>query len=323
MFKKFLSLLFSFCIALSFSSMTASANHSIDISQSATLTTFQDFYKDESSLLSDNILSSQISVTVEWDALSLHVSGQVPSSNAFDINIDLCDGAFVSAEDRNENYRILSVIPTSEFVRIIMADLQLENMYYVNLTCNELSSLKPFNVNWYLEFLSPSVTVDDEPPSESSPQASTRIGRKTYTQTTTIYGDVFKEILVLLFPEEWPPEINTSTGGEFKVTMGIGSKTTQYTPYGSSSSTTYDGNSMLVNNVNLKAVTRASEYFSYALVRYKGNVAKATFPLLFGVSLAIPNPPVSINFDPSYDEGELDNDTNSFFPIILLLMESK
>lgn len=52
---------------------------------------------------------------------------------------------------------MLSVIPFEDVVRVILEDNIENSMYYIEMQAGELSSVKPYNMNWYHSFLSPEV----------------------------------------------------------------------------------------------------------------------------------------------------------------------
>lgn len=260
----------------------------------ADITEFVNYSASDNELLSE--ARNTFTDTVELMPLegSLTISGGGNQLSYFEFVIPIEDGAFVEPQEAEGTYDLLSVLQFTEVIRIILKDNAANNMYYIEVPNCYSEEIQPYNQNWYLEFVSSEIETENP----IVPFAESTRHEKTYTQTTTIYGDKYKEIIVLQFQYEWPDEMNNSTGDSFNTTLGIKSKTTEITLYGQTRPTIYDGNSMYVNNVVLKAATPKGEYFRRVDTYYDGDESKSFGGFSIDFALSIPGTPLGISYNP-------------------------
>jgi len=308
--KKYISIFLVITVLLSMSSvaLAVDGNQPTGYTTTADITAFVDYSASDNSLISE----SQYTFTNEVELLPLEgaltISGGGNQLSAYEFVIPIVDGAFVAPQETTGTYDLLGVLQFSNKIRLILHDSDATDMYYIEIPNCYLTDIKPYNQNWYLEFISP----DIENEYSITPRANNTDHDKTYTQTTNIYGDVYKETLVLQFQYEWPDELDNDDGGTFSTTMGIKSKITEITRYGQSTPTTYSGNSMFVNQVILRAATPEGEYFSSGTTYYYGNDPISYGNLSIDFGLSIPNTPLGISYNPPAND-DSETYTSSFY----------
>ena len=277
-----LSLIFCLCATTAFASGTYSNGRAI-------ITAFENFSATEDTLTAEKV--SNLESDVEWYLTEnrLQVIGTIPSADPYDILVSLDSDQFTEATETNENYEVLSIIPFTDMLRIILKDADDNNMYYVELNDIVISSVEAYNVNWYHSFLAPAVeSVETITPNTITSH------NKTFSTTTTIYGDVYKEILVLKFYNDWDNPVTSGVGYTAITKMTVQSKTTELTRYGTTTPVVAAGNSLFVNQITYSAVTPYGEYLRKVEPQFTGTVYRSG-SVGIGVGIAIPHTPFSID----------------------------
>lgn len=293
--KRTISLLISVMLVLNiFLGINVSAEE-ISQSISVKITYINDFYSSANTLSSDKI--SFIDSTVQLNTLenTLNIEGTIPSVKPYSLSIVRENDKITSATDKYDNYTVLSVLPIENFIRIILENNNENDMYYIEFSNEYAPDITPYNQNWYLDYLDFEITEMSIPATRSTSQPT-----KTYTTSTNVYGDVYKETLVIKFSNDWDNPVSSGVGFRVINKMILNEKTTKITRAGSSSTTTLDGNSLLVNSVVYKAVTPKGEYFREADTQFRGEKTNSSV-IEIGMSFGIPNSPFSISFS-STDE---------------------
>ena len=180
---------------------------------------------------------------------------------------------------------MLSILLFDPTVRIILKDIGENNIYYIEFDNSDLADLKAYKINWYHSFLAPEVESVLQPSSRtvSSPELP-------YSATTTIFGDIYKENLILVFDNDWDNPVYTGKGFSVITKMILKSKTTEITRYGTTTPIVEDGNSLFVNQVCYTARTAYGEYFRKTDPQFTGTVYSPA-DVGLDVSFAIPRIP--------------------------------
>lgn len=284
--KKIISI---FLICVIATACLSPATAAQDFTKQVTIIAFENYSVTEDSLTSEK--RSVMEADAEWiiSGSDLKVHGHIPGGNLYNVSITIENGKFVDATEEYNNYTVLSIISFTDIIRIILKDNRQNNMYYVEMDDNRFSTVEAYNISWYHSFLAPSVETMDT----ATPQTVTST-YKTFSTTTTIYGDVYKEILLLQFYNDWDNPVTTGVGFTATTKMILKSKTTEITRYGTSTPVVQVGNSLFVNQVTYSAVTPAGEYFRKVESQFKGTIYRSG-SVGIGVGIGIPNTPFSVD----------------------------
>lgn len=259
-------------------------------SVSAKVTYLNDYYSSANTLTSDDVSFIDSTVILVTGEDTFNIEGEIPSINPFSISLLSENNELTSASDENDNFTVLSILPIENFIRIVLENNYQNDMYYVDFSKEYAPIISSYNQNWYLDYLDFEITEMSPPATRTTSQPT-----KTYTTSTNVYGDVYKETLKIEFANDWDNPVYAGTGFSVINKMTLIDKTTTITRAGSSSSTTLEGNSLLVNSVVYKAVTPKGEYFREADTQFRGKKTNSSV-IKIGVGLDIPNSPFSISF---------------------------
>lgn len=259
--RRLISLVLCACFFLCMSTPIAHATNSLNV----TITKFENFSATGQALIAESTVSEQATAEGLLSDGSFYLSGYIPLGEIYNISISIEDGKFESATEENNNYDLLSVISFGDIVRVVLKDVNENNMYYIEFSEIRLASLEAYNVNWYHDFLAPEVEEVYQP----SPYTQTDHD-KTYSTTTTIYGDVYKEILVINFPNDWDNPVTTGSGFNLITKMVLESKTTEITRSGTTTPIVQNGNSLFVNQIRFVATPPYGEYARKADTQFTG-----------------------------------------------------
>lgn len=248
------------------------------------VTAFEDYTAEGGSLTSDMVTVSDQAALFEEADDGIRLTGVIPGEKKYDISAAIADGRFTGADEKNGNYTILSVIAFGDIVRVILGDNDRNNIYYIEFGSDSLTSIKPYRVNWYHDFLSPGVEADD----------STTGNDKEFSVSAVVFGDKYEEILVLRSSNDWDDPVSAGAGYSVISSMRLLSKTTEITRAGSSAVTTAEGNSLFADRISYTAVSPYGEYFRKIDAQFTGTVYK-TASVGIGVGIAIANTPFSID----------------------------
>ena len=261
---------------------------------------FENYIADETSLSASKrevVTSSDLSVAT-LTATALSITGQGAKGKTFDITVPIRDGGFVDPVEKNGAYEVLSVLDLVDFIRIVLKEINANNLMYIDIhvSCEigERIKLENFNTYWYRAFVGGHITLEEETTTEPLRSHTSSITR-TYSMVNDILGDIIKEYIRIIAIQDYPYSINNSTGGFFYFTLGIKDKWTEYTPYGGSMVTT-NGSSFIMNCGEINLSTPKGEYFSSMAISFSGNTASCSNPLSLGFNLNIPGTPFSITY---------------------------
>ena len=186
--KRFLASIIAFCMLCSTSAFASTPT--AGIVEPIKIIAFEDYSATEDTLTSKTVLDINSTSTSIRSGNNLQIKGSIPKGNQYDISINIRNGEFAEAVEKNNNYTVLSVISFEDIVRIILKDNNKKNMYYIELNAGNFASVEPYNTNWYHSFLAPQIETLDLP----EPYTLTS-STKNFSTSTTIYGDQYVEIL--------------------------------------------------------------------------------------------------------------------------------
>lgn len=248
------------------------------------VTAFEDYTAEGGSLTSDMVTVSDQAALFEEADDGIRLTGVIPGEKKYDISAAIADGRFTGADEKNGNYTILSVIAFGDIVRVILGDNDRNNIYYIEFGSDSLTSIKPYRVNWYHDFLSPGVEADD----------STTGNDKEFSVSAVVFGDKYEEILVLRSSNDWDDPVSAGAGYSVISSMRLLSKTTEITRAGSSAVTTAEGNSLFADRISYTAVSPYGEYFRKIDARFDGDNGKEASAVI-SAGVSTPDRPLFID----------------------------
>lgn len=283
------SLIFIYSGVTSMAFEIVSANTEV-LSDKAEIIWYGNCYVSGNSLKSSNIevLDSK-SLSVSYSNTTLFLNGIIKDTSA-DIKISYSNNEIIDTLDTTNNFKVLSILNMEDYIRIILENCG-NNIVYINIPAIEtMQNIDNFNQNWYADYVPGKI---EEVPTPVT-RATTTDYKFTYTNTTEVMGEKTYEKLVLQAIYEWPDTINSSTGGEFRTSLGILESYTQHTDL-AGKTRTWRNCSLRVNKMNVHVATAKGEYVSYARTQFVGKEYKEG-EVKLGYALAIPKTNFSISY---------------------------
>ena len=224
-----------------------------------TVTSFDHYSAAQGALTAENVSTAETTAAVSVSGSRFEMAGVIPGGAPYHILLNQ-----TAAVDTGGRYTVLSVLPFEDLLRIVLLDNGGQAMHYLDLASSQTGGVRAYQLNWYRAFLEPK--IEDLATSGDTSRSADR----AFAATATVYGDTFREVLVLSFLSEWDDPVSAGMSYTAKTTMKLASKTTEDTRRGESAPTVWEGNSLRVTSVAYTAVTPYGEYIRKIESRAKG-----------------------------------------------------
>lgn len=288
--RKFLSLCLTLSIVMALILPISTANAAL-LSEIviADVKAHYDSYVSYDGLCSNNIISSNEAFEISMTEISLTITGTLEDENLeLEANID--NGTIDFITDSSSNFEVLSVQNFTDVLRFVVKNPEAFDIYFIDIPIETYPqlNLKNYQPNWFAGFIETEI-VEAIP--ASSTYAATNTYYKVFSNSTSVYGDIIYERLVVGFVYEW--DRNFTGTGDFKLNCGISENYTEYTPYGGNT-IIWNESSLNLHDPYLLLSTDKGDYISSVSTNVVGtySVSSETF---VDYSLNIPNTDFSLS----------------------------
>ena len=295
MMKKLFSIFFALCMI--FSLFPANANFGNYSYEQISAKVFQDVYTQGNNLMAVTTISYETvnEITTYFSDNVMSVSGQIVTGRPFDISIFYASGQVTSAMDTCNSYEVLSISQFDGFIRIVLQDYLSDDILYIDIHGSVLPTFESYLLNWYDDLVVPIIVHEPT----ITPLYEQNFRTRTYTSTSEVLGEEYKEVMEVQIEVEYPNSITPNTPGVFFSSLSILSSKTTHTAF-NGNVTVQNGNSLRINDIKMHVATPKNEYIRWVDVNCQGTRYDSG-GIYMNFELSIPKTPLSIGVDlPEY-----------------------